>query len=378
MLYILASRIQTICFTVIIFIVGLGLCYLLFVKQYSAESSILIGQGSDIVAGNTSPTLVSPSYISTQVGVIESSLIALQVVKDISSRYDLKTDDELKNFILSGGASNQVSWLGKLYSVVDELTTFSDKANNKKITSIKMTEALQKKLKVKPGKESSIIYIKFKSNNPEYSEFVANAFAASYINTIRILTINNSHITPDMHELMTSLEQISKKTSGGYSSESPRILLSPVIQSLSESVALLKVKKGEIYSRVGNSHPDYKSIDDQILNLEAQLQSETLKLKDGISITSNMGIGILEYAYAPDEYDRPPFLLMLIATTFLSILIGTLIALLQEKFNPIVRSISDLKVFEGLEIIATIPPKNYSIYAVILGKLSGHHENTLH
>ena len=377
MLHILASRIKSILYTILALVLLLIVCYLFFAKNYLAESSVLIGQGGDVVSGNASPSLVSPSYISTQVGIIESSIIAIQVVNDIATEFDLKSDEELSNFILSGGLTKDSSLTQKIREKLEKMLSTEVKKNSKQYISIRMVEALQDKLKVKAGKESSIIYIRFKSNSPKYSAFVANSFATSYVSTIRILAINNSHITPNINELILNSAKNTDGEMRSYSSESPRILLSPLVQSISESIAQLMAKKGEIYSRVGANHPDYRSIDDQISNLDAQLKLETLKLTQGISITSNMGIGMLEYAYPPDQFSRPPFISILMATILLGILLGILVALIQEKFNPVVRSISNLKSFKGTEIIGTIPPKNYSVYAAILGRISGHHENIL-
>ena len=126
---------------------------LLLPKQYTASTAIVIDVKSpDPIAGIVLPGMISPGYMATQVDIISSDRVAQRVVKllrmDESPLIKQQWADETE------GKGTLIAWLANL---------------------------LQKKIDVKPSRESNVINIDFSGADPAFAAAVANAFAQSYI-----------------------------------------------------------------------------------------------------------------------------------------------------------------------------------------------------
>ena len=104
----------------------------------------------DPIAGIVLPGMISPGYMATQVDIISSDRVAQRVVKllrmDESPLIKQQWADETE------GKGTLIVWLANL---------------------------LQKKLDVKPSRESNVINIDFSGADPAFAAAVANAFAQS-------------------------------------------------------------------------------------------------------------------------------------------------------------------------------------------------------
>ncbi len=128
---------------------------LLLPKQYTATASVVLDVKSpDPILGAILPAQALPGYMATQLDIIQSDRVAQRVVKmlklDQNSTARGQWEDETE------GKGTIESWLGNL---------------------------LQKKLDVKPSRESSVINISFRGVEPQFAADVANAFAQAYIST---------------------------------------------------------------------------------------------------------------------------------------------------------------------------------------------------
>lgn len=129
---------------------------LLMPKTYKATATIVLNSSrADAVSGVASPAQASPEFvaseIATQVDIIKNERVALKVVDDL--KLDESSSVKHDFYASTHGEGNIRSWLAGL---------------------------LAKKLEVVPGRESSILEISFKGNNPQFAATVANAFANAY------------------------------------------------------------------------------------------------------------------------------------------------------------------------------------------------------
>ena len=154
-LLILRARYRIALFTLLA-IVGITLgVSLLLPKNYTASAEVVVDVKSpDPIAGLVLPGLVMPGYMATQVDIINSDRVSQQVVKLLKLDQNPTIQEQWRDD--TEGKGKVEVWLGTI---------------------------LQKKLDVKPSRESNVIAIHFKSNDPQFSAAVANAFAQSYIDT---------------------------------------------------------------------------------------------------------------------------------------------------------------------------------------------------
>lgn len=127
---------------------------LMLPKTYKATATLVLNyKGIDPVTGVSLPSQLMPGYMTTQVDIITSMNVALQVVDDLK---------------LAEGA------------VIHE--KFMDAMQGK--GSIREWRAAQllKKLEVAPSRESSVLSINFSDRDPQIAASIANAFAANYQN----------------------------------------------------------------------------------------------------------------------------------------------------------------------------------------------------
>jgi succinoglycan biosynthesis transport protein ExoP len=124
-------------------------------KQYTATAAVVADVKSpDPIAGMMLPALVMPGYMATQVNILQSERVARRVV------HLLKLDES---------PAAREEWL-KAMGGKGELDVW-------------LAGALQRKLDVRPARESSVINISFKAADPRFAAAVANAFAQAYIDT---------------------------------------------------------------------------------------------------------------------------------------------------------------------------------------------------
>jgi capsular polysaccharide biosynthesis protein len=128
---------------------------LLMPKQYTVATSVVVDVKSpDPIAGMVLPGMMAPGYMATQVDIINSDRVAQRVVKLL--RMDESPVIREQWMEATEGKGELHAWLGAL---------------------------LQKKLDVKPSRESNVINIGYTGADPAFTAAVANAFAQAYIDT---------------------------------------------------------------------------------------------------------------------------------------------------------------------------------------------------
>jgi succinoglycan biosynthesis transport protein ExoP len=284
---------------------------LLLPKQYTATAAVVIDVKSpDPIVGMMLPALVMPGYMATQVNIVESNRVARQVV------HMLKLDQS---------PAAREEWL--------------EATDGKGELDVWLADALQKKLDVKPSRESSVINISFRAVDPRFAAALANAFAQAYIDTnielkvepakqyahwfgeqgkalrdnvesaqARLSEYQQVHgivasderldiETAKLNDLAAQLTIVqgqttdaqSKQHSGSASSTLPEVVLNPLIQNLKADIARQEGKLQEMAGNLGKNHPQYQRMESEVALLKQKLEEETRHITSGFSTSRAIG-----------------------------------------------------------------------------------------
>jgi chain length determinant protein EpsF len=126
---------------------------LLLPRQYTAQAAVLVDlRTPDPVTGGSLAGVVAPSYMATQVDVIKGERVAMRVV----SMLKLDEKPELRERWLEAteGRGSLQTWLA---------------------------ETLQKRMEVRPARESNVINISYKGADADSTAQITNAFVQAYL-----------------------------------------------------------------------------------------------------------------------------------------------------------------------------------------------------
>ena len=283
---------------------------LLMAKSYTAVATLVVDSKSkDAVTGALYPSQLLPSYLATQLDILNSQTVALRVVQDLN----LVDGPDIQQAYMEAtqGAGTIEQWLA---------------------------DRLGKNLEVEPSKESSVFKINFTGADPEFAASVANAFAQAYIDTNLELKVVPARQTSDWYEtkivrLRNSLEEAQAKLSryqldrglvtsdesldldanqlvelskqliaaqsATYDSVSrqqlsgellPDVMTSPVVQQLRIDLNEAEAKFTELAQNLGKNHPEYQSTKAAVDSLRAKLNHEISTSTKGVSTTAMVAI----------------------------------------------------------------------------------------
>ena len=280
-------------------------------KQYMASTSVLIDVKSpDPVAGVVLPGLIAPSYMATQLDIINSDRVALRVVKLLR---------------LEESPAIRTQWM--------------EATNGKGKLDLWLAALLQRKLEVKPSKESNVISIGFSGTEPSFVAAVANTFAQAYIDvslelkveparqysswfegqskTLRdqlekaqgaltsyqeknnVLAMDEQRVDYEkskLSELSQALTTVQAQTSDSSSKRQSTsdsgtlsdVMQSPVIMSLKSDINRLEAKLQESNVNLGKNHPQTQRAESELASLKEKLAGETKQISR--SIIQNVGV----------------------------------------------------------------------------------------
>ncbi|HXE48771.1 MAG TPA: chain length determinant protein EpsF [Ramlibacter sp.] len=121
---------------------------------YAARAPVLVDVRTDPVGVNALQGMIAPSFMATQIDIVRSERVAQRVVEM------LKIDKQPK-----------------------EIEHWREATDGKGSPQAWFAHELQKKLDVKPARESNIINITWKGKSPDEAARVANSFAQAYLDT---------------------------------------------------------------------------------------------------------------------------------------------------------------------------------------------------
>jgi succinoglycan biosynthesis transport protein ExoP len=266
-------------------------------KTYTATASVLLNyKGVDPLTGLTMPGQLLPGYMATQIDIISSRNVALRVV------------DRLR-----------------LASSPAVIAQFQEATEGKGTVRDWLADLLQRRLDIKPARESSVVEISFKGADPAFAAAVANAFAeeyqnasvqlktepmkkaASYFNEqtkqLRdnleaaqarlskyqqekgIVSLDNNRVDVELSRLndlssqlvaaqAAALEATSRERMAGSAAVlSPDVANNPLIQNLRVALAAAEGKLAESAARYGANHPQYLAARAEVDKMRADLNA---------------------------------------------------------------------------------------------------------
>ncbi|WP_374511666.1 chain length determinant protein EpsF [Niveibacterium sp.] len=278
-------------------------------KQYTATASVLVDvKSGDPIYGAMMQAQLMPGYMATQVDIISSDRVAQRVVRMLGLD---KSQEAIAQWQDEGeGLGTMVGFFAA---------------------------ALQKKLDVKPSRDSSVISISFTGGDPKFAAGVANTFARAYMDTNLELKVEPAKefaawFAARAKQLRDNLEAAQARLSAyqrekgivatddrldvenaryaelssqltaiqaqradsasrqrqatGQMSSSPDVLNSPVIQSLRADVARQEAKLKELAGQLGQNHPQYQRTQAELEALKSKLDSEMRQVASSVG-TSN-------------------------------------------------------------------------------------------
>jgi chain length determinant protein EpsF len=295
---------------------------LVWPREYTASSSLVVDAKSDPVAGGAGAGAVSEqllaSYVNTQSDVIASRRVAQRVVKTLK----LDQDPALLQ-----------RWRSATKGVGDFNVWLADYVVYKKLTVAPVHDS--------PTHASNVIEISVSWPNAELAAALANAFAQAAIETnieLKVepaklytnwftqraralrddlvakqkrlsdfqnstglvatdekLDVESARLTELSTQLVTiqGLRQESQSRQKGVSGniESlPEVLQSPVIQALKADLSQAEAKQPDIAARLGKNHPDYQAAVAEIANLRQRIARESANIAASLGNTTQVNL----------------------------------------------------------------------------------------
>ncbi len=290
-LLILKARKALIATSLIVTVLVVGIVSIFMPKVYTATASLVVNvQGGDPVTGVAMPTQLIPGYLATQVDIIRSHNVALKVV------------DRLK--------------------LASATSPSKDAGPAPMISRDAQANRLLKDLDVQPSRESSVLYVTYKSRDPQTAARIANAFVQAYTETnlelktqparetaawfdqqldelrnnladaqTRLskyrqsrgivslddkLDNENARLTELSTQLVAAQAQAfaSQSQQSTSSNSSASVVNNQLIQNLKSELARAEAKLGNLAERVGKNYPEYQRVEAEVASLRSQLNKE--------------------------------------------------------------------------------------------------------
>ena len=283
---------------------------LLLPEEYTASAAVVLDVKSpDPIAGVVLPGLMAPGYMATQVDIINSDRVATRVVKMLRMDENPKIKEQWQE--ATEGKGQIGPWLAQL---------------------------LQRKLDVKPSRESNVIAISYSGGSPAFAAALANAFAQAYIDVNlelrieparqsakwfdeqskqyreRLDTAQNTlsdyqqksgivatderldYETQKLNELSTQLtmaqaqgtDSSSKRKSSGSADTMPEVMQSGLISQLKGDIARLEAKLKEVSGNLGENHPQYLRSQAELAELKNKMNAEVSRITSSIGTAGNI------------------------------------------------------------------------------------------
>ena len=311
-LLILLARRRIALFTLLGTVVTTLVVSLLWPNSYTGTASVVVDVKSpDPIAGMVLQGMIAPGYMATQVDIINSDRVSRRVVK-----------------------------LLKLDQVPTIQEQWKEDTDGKGDITVWLATLLQKKLDVKPSRESNVITINYKGADPAFAAAIANAYAQSYIDTTIDLKVEPAKqysvwfgqqskqlreslesakarlseyqqtkgiVATDerlnyenqrLNELQSNLvmaetqgADAQSKQKSGAGDTLQDVMQSPIINSLKSDIARLEAKLQDLAGNLGKNHPQYQRAEAELASLRQQMQAEIQKISSSISTSGRVSKG---------------------------------------------------------------------------------------
>ena len=281
---------------------------LLLPKAYTATASLVVNvRGADPVTGQAMQSQLVAGYLATQVDVIRSHNVALKVVDNLKLAQDATFRQQFQKEVTAPVSIRD--WLANI---------------------------LVENLDVQPSNESNVLYLTYKSADPQRAAQLVNAFVQAYVQTNLELKTQPAKQTAvwynaQLSVLRDNLEKTQAKLSSyqqqkgivsldekldveaarlaelssqlvaaqgqtfdsqslqnNASNASASVMSNPVIQGLKGELAKSEAKLSQLAERVGENHPEYERAQAEVNSLRSKLASETNTTRQ--SMATNLSV----------------------------------------------------------------------------------------
>lgn len=305
---ILKARWVTVLSILLVTVASTLIVSLVLPKQYTGSAAVVVDVKSpDPIAGVVLQGVMLPSYMATQVNIIESERVAQRVVQMLR----LAESSELRS-----------QWQDDTDGVGDYNAWVAEK--------------LQKKLDVKPERESNVINISYTATDPKFAAVLTNAFVKAYIDTtvdLRVepakqystlfveqakqlrdelekaqtrlsayqkekgliatderLDVENARLNDLSSQLVTlqamSAESRSRKEQ--ISSSSTEVLNNPVVASLKADLSRQEARLKELAASYGSAHPQVEQLQANVNELRSKIDAEINRVNSSVGINNTV------------------------------------------------------------------------------------------
>lgn len=268
---------------------------LLMPKMYTATAAMIIDTTKpDPLTGISNGGQLSPALLATQIGVLRSEKVALDVVRTLK---------------LAERPSLREKWL-------------ADTRGRGSIDNW-LAQALLKAVVVTPARDSNVVNIEFEANDPVYAAQVANAFANSYLDVSLKLRVDpaqrySSFFESQAKELRANVERAQERLSAfqrdkgvvvtddrlesevsrvneltarlaqqGAREQLPDDLNRPVLTALRGDLARAEAQLQDYSARWGDNHPQVQQAKATVATLRERLDAETRRVSGDLGAVNN-------------------------------------------------------------------------------------------
>ncbi|MEO8124308.1 MAG: chain length determinant protein EpsF, partial [Burkholderiales bacterium] len=285
---------------------------LLLPKKYAATATLLVDVKSpDPIAGMLFPSLGMPSYMATQVDIMQADRVSLRVIKMLK----LNENPQIREQWIesTGGTGNFEGWLAS---------------------------SLVKDLSAKPSRESNVINVTYAGRDPAFSAAMANAYVQAFLDTsveLRVdparqystffdsrgkelrdavekaqtrlstfqrennLVANDERMdveTQRLNELSSQLVMTQAaaadsrsrmaQANSGSGDKMQEVLNSGVVAALKTDISRSEAQLQVLKARFGDNHPQVIEAKANIAELRARMEAEIRRVTSGVGVSNTI------------------------------------------------------------------------------------------
>jgi succinoglycan biosynthesis transport protein ExoP len=295
----------------LVVMLGTLLVSLILDKQYEATASVVIDVKPDPLSALAFGGMSAPSFMATQVDIIQSDRVAQRVVR---------------NAKLTESPQVRIAW---------ERAT-----GGKGAIETWLVDTFRKSLDVRPSRESNVVAITYRANDPQFAAGMANEFVKAYIDTALELRVEPARqyssffetrlkeARAEVERTQTALSQFQKakgivatderfdvennrlnelssqlvalealagestsreaQALGGGGDKLQEVFNNPVVGGLRSDVARVEAKLQELSARLGDKHPQVVEMKASLSELRQRMEQEIKRTTGGVAVTGSI------------------------------------------------------------------------------------------
>jgi protein tyrosine kinase modulator len=294
---------------------------LVWPKQYTAVSSLVVDAKTDPVTGAAeagfSAQLLS-SYVNTQADVVASRRVGQRVVNMLKLDQDPALQERWRS--ATQGRGDFSGWLADYLiekklnvtpvhdspthasNVIEIDVDWPDPQRAAALANAFAQAAIDTniELKVEPAKlyaswfnqRSRALRADLEAKQKRLSDFQSST---GLVATDEKLDVENERLTELSTQLVTiqglRQESESRQRGAGSNMESlPEVLQSPVIQALKADLAQALAKQTEVAGQLGKNHPDYQAAQAEVTNLRERIARESASIAASLGNMTHVNV----------------------------------------------------------------------------------------